>query len=171
MSSSIACLVKSQSSFQIRAVHKMPASQVNDVMQARRRVFSAVALGLTTVGCSMLAPAPPPPPPPCPALPAPPPPPPAPRLSLTLIAARALNPDVRGRASPVVVRLYELRSLSVFESAHFMGLYQQDRSFLIAPREGRQERIDLFRERVPHRRYDIRVDQVELYCQVAKARE
>ena len=80
-----------------------------------------------------MAPKPPPPPPP------PKPPPPPPKLSISIVAAPKLNPDVRGRASPVTVRLYELKSVAPFNTADFMSLYEQDRSVLGSELVAREE--------------------------------
>ena len=41
-----------------------------------------------------------------------------------------INPDMSGRPSPVVVRLYELKSLSAFNNADFFSLYDRDRETL-----------------------------------------
>ena len=35
-----------------------------------------------------------------------------------------VNPDITGRASPVVIRVYELKSLGNFDSADFYSLYE-----------------------------------------------
>ncbi len=48
----------------------------------------------------------------------------------TLQADESLNPDINGRPSPLVVRLYELKSLSVFNSADFFNLFEQDVALL-----------------------------------------
>ena len=50
-----------------------------------------------------------------------------------------VNPDVRGRASPVTVRLYELKSVAPFNTADFMSLYEQDRSVLGSELVAREE--------------------------------
>ena len=41
-----------------------------------------------------------------------------------------MNPDSRGRPSPVVLRFYELKSLAAFNSADFFGLYERDKETL-----------------------------------------
>lgn len=84
----------------------------------RRALLAAALLALT--GCAWRNK---PPPAPAPAAPAPPPPPP-PELDATLEAAPELNPDAQGRASPLVLRLYELKSLGGFEGAGFLALYE-----------------------------------------------
>jgi type VI secretion system protein VasD len=45
------------------------------------------------------------------------------KMDLSLEAAADLNPSPQGRPSPVVVRLYELRSTDPFGSADFFALY------------------------------------------------
>lgn len=45
-------------------------------------------------------------------------------------AVASLNPDSEGRASPLVVRLYELTAGSPFDSADFFDLYDQDKATL-----------------------------------------
>jgi type VI secretion system protein VasD len=47
-----------------------------------------------------------------------------------LHADKKLNPDLNGRPSPLVVRVYELKSLSVFNSADFFNLFEQDVALL-----------------------------------------
>ena len=42
-----------------------------------------------------------------------------------LTAAAQVNPDVSGRASPVAVKVYQLRSAGTFESSDFFKLYTQ----------------------------------------------
>lgn len=86
--------------------------------------FLALALG----SCSTPPPPPPQPPPP---KPQPPPPPPKPTIfQVSLEVARNVNPDARGRASPIVTRLYELKSLAVFQSADFFSLFDRDKESL-----------------------------------------
>ncbi|MFN3357079.1 MAG: type VI secretion system lipoprotein TssJ [Pseudomonas sp.] len=45
------------------------------------------------------------------------------KLDLTLAASEAVNPDLHGRPSPVVVHLFELRHPVAFENADFFSLY------------------------------------------------
>jgi type VI secretion system protein VasD len=51
-------------------------------------------------------------------------------LQTTLHADEGLNPDLNGRPSPLVARLYELKSLSVFNNADFFNLFEQDVALL-----------------------------------------
>lgn len=43
-----------------------------------------------------------------------------------LNAGDQLNHDVNGRPSPMVTRIYELKSLSIFDSTDFFTLYERD---------------------------------------------
>ena len=52
------------------------------------------------------------------------------KLNLTLTATDQLNPDLNGRPSPVVVRLFELKHAVAFESADFFSLYERARETL-----------------------------------------
>jgi type VI secretion system protein VasD len=45
-------------------------------------------------------------------------------------AATGVNPDINNRPSPIVARIYELKSLSVFNSADFFNLFEQDVALL-----------------------------------------
>jgi type VI secretion system protein VasD len=45
-------------------------------------------------------------------------------------ASGDLNPNSEGRASPLAVRFYELKSFSNFKKADFMALYEKDQSVL-----------------------------------------
>jgi type VI secretion system protein VasD len=49
-----------------------------------------------------------------------------------LKAAENLNPDVTGRASPMRVRLYELKSVSTFNTADIFSLSDKDKELLAA---------------------------------------
>jgi type VI secretion system protein VasD len=51
-------------------------------------------------------------------------------IKASLQADEDLNPDLNGRPSPLVVRLYELKSLSVFNRADFFNLFEQDVALL-----------------------------------------
>lgn len=52
------------------------------------------------------------------------------KLNLTLKASDQLNPDLNGRPSPVVVRLFELRHPVAFENSDFFSLYERGRETL-----------------------------------------
>ena len=72
----------------------------------------------------------------------PPPPPPKPivtPVSMTLVAGADANPDARGRASPLNVRVYALKTTSAFESADFFTLFEKDQATLGAELIQREE--------------------------------
>lgn len=62
-------------------------------------------------------------------------------LEVASVAAADLNPDSSGRASPLVVRLYALRSLTEFEKADFFSLYEKDEQILAADLVKREELV------------------------------
>lgn len=49
------------------------------------------------------------------------------------------NPDANGRPSPIVVRVYELKSLDAFGSADFFALFEKDAETLGGDLLGREE--------------------------------
>ncbi|GAB4185005.1 MAG: hypothetical protein OHK0024_25180 [Thalassobaculales bacterium] len=59
-----------------------------------------------------------------------PPPPPTTQVALQIAASPQLNPAVNGRASPVLVRIYELTEVGPFNEADFFALYEKDRDAL-----------------------------------------
>jgi type VI secretion system protein VasD len=85
----------------------------------RRALCVALALGAGGVGIVACS-SPPKPPPPKPPL----------LLAINIVAGAQLNPDARMRPSPVVVRVYELKSAAQFNSADFLSLYDKDQSVL-----------------------------------------
>lgn len=60
----------------------------------------------------------------------PPPPPPPTVVRLNVNALAQVNPDRLGRPSPVVVRVYELKTTAAFDSADFFTLYGHDQATL-----------------------------------------
>lgn len=52
------------------------------------------------------------------------------RLELAVNAASDVNPDDRGRAAPIVVRLYELKNDNAFEAADFFTLEKREKTVL-----------------------------------------
>ncbi|KML49294.1 membrane protein [Burkholderia cepacia] len=52
------------------------------------------------------------------------------RLEMTVEAKIDVNPDDRGRAAPIVVRLYELKNDIAFEATDFFTLQTQDKTVL-----------------------------------------
>lgn len=58
-------------------------------------------------------------------------PPPKPTLVKVVFNAQAnVNPDVRGRPSPITVRLYGLKSRAGYDSADFFSLFEKDKETL-----------------------------------------
>jgi type VI secretion system protein VasD len=49
------------------------------------------------------------------------------------------NPDLRGRPSPIVVRVYELKSVAAFNSADFFSLFEKESETLGGEMVGREE--------------------------------
>lgn len=61
----------------------------------------------------------------------PPPPPPEPtRVVLEFETTGDINPNLEGRASPLVLRIYQLKSYSAFSKADFFSLYEKDDQLL-----------------------------------------
>ncbi|CAJ0893423.1 hypothetical protein R20233_03738 [Ralstonia sp. LMG 32965] len=63
------------------------------------------------------------------------------KLDLAIQAGDSLNPDDKGRASPVLVRLYELKTASTFEQADYYSLESNDRTVLMQDLLARDEFI------------------------------
>lgn len=63
------------------------------------------------------------------------------RTKTYLQAAADLNPDANGRASPVVVRVFELKSEAEFVAADFFSLYEKERETLGSSLLGREEYV------------------------------
>jgi type VI secretion system protein VasD len=51
-------------------------------------------------------------------------------LSISVVASARSNPDLRGRPSPVVVRVYELKTIASFNAADFFSLNDKDQATL-----------------------------------------
>jgi type VI secretion system protein VasD len=64
------------------------------------------------------------------------------KLNLRLTASDQLNPDMNGRPSPIVVRLYELKHAVAFENADFFSLYERAKESL-APDMVATEELEL----------------------------
>lgn len=60
-------------------------------------------------------------------------------VSASVAAGQRLNPDQRGRPSPVLVRLYELKDGAGFMNADFLALFERDQSTLGADLIHREE--------------------------------
>ncbi|CAN5469031.1 N/A [soil metagenome] len=73
---------------------------------------------------------------------APPPPPPKPIVTpvvLTLVGGADMNPDARGRASPLILRVYALKTPAPFDAADFFSLFDKDQATLGAEMAQREE--------------------------------
>ena len=62
-------------------------------------------------------------------------------IQFSLHATASANPSVSGRASPVVVSVYELRNSASFLAADFFSLFRDDRNALGEDRISRQEYV------------------------------
>lgn len=74
------------------------------------------------------------------------------RIDLNITGSDTLNPDLHGRPSPIVLRIYELKNPVAFEHAEFFALYQQPQETLsldlvaqeeLELRPGEQRRLKL----------------------------
>lgn len=79
----------------------------------------ACSIGLT-VGCGILSSSPP-------------------LMQGSIKAAPTANPNLRGRPSPVVVRVYELKSVAAFNNADFFSLFEKESETLGGDLVGREE--------------------------------
>jgi type VI secretion system protein VasD len=52
------------------------------------------------------------------------------RLELSVKAGGDVNPDDKGRAAPIVVRIYELKNDGTFKSQDFLSLQEKDKPLL-----------------------------------------
>ena len=70
------------------------------------------------------------------------------KAPMTIAASADTNPDASGRPSPVVVRVYQLKSDAAFNAAEFFALFDDDQKvlgpelisrdeFVVAPAESR----------------------------------
>lgn len=90
-------------------------------MLTRRRLFAvSVAGGLSLVAACSGSPSPG-------------------SVDLTISAANDINPDPAGRASPVVLRIYQLAGGTQFQAADFFQLFDKEAPTLGADLVGREE--------------------------------
>jgi type VI secretion system protein VasD len=61
------------------------------------------------------------------------------RAVIDVEASAELNPDLSGRPSPLVLRVYELKQTSAFDAADFLGLYDDDQGVLGAELVARED--------------------------------
>ena len=62
-----------------------------------------------------------------------------PLLRGTIAVDSNVNPDRAGRPSPIVVRVYELKSVAAFNSADFFALFDNEQATLSGELVGREE--------------------------------
>jgi len=62
-----------------------------------------------------------------------------PKVVLRIKSGGDLNPDPMGRPSPIVVRLYELKTNGNFDNADFFALYEEDATILGEDMNAREE--------------------------------
>lgn len=105
-----------------RSVEGLPLNPDGHVPERRRAGLRLAALGCGALllGCGTPAPKPT-------------------RVEASILAAADLNPSVNARPSPVLMRVYELRSQTAFNQADFMTLYQSDQASLAADLVAREE--------------------------------
>jgi len=60
-------------------------------------------------------------------------------INVAIDIQMSVNPDSRGRASPVVMRLYEIKSLAAFNTADFFSIFDRDKETLGAELLAREE--------------------------------
>src|SRR5712691_7245588 len=75
-----------------------------------------------------------------------------PLLRGAIKAEATSNPDLRGRPSPIVVRVYELKSLAAFNGADFFSLFEKEQETLGSELLGREEYQLLPAETRPYQR-------------------
>ena len=81
-------------------------------------------------------------------------------IEAKVAASMQLNPDARKRASPVVVRVYELKSRAQFDATDFITLFERDKEVLGAELIARDEFVlrpgevkDIAKQPVPETRF------------------
>jgi len=60
-------------------------------------------------------------------------------IDLTISASKNLNPDIEKRASPIVIRIYQLTQIDTFNNSDFFALYENDKSILAKDLSFREE--------------------------------
>ena len=63
------------------------------------------------------------------------------KAAMTLVASADTNPDGSGRPSPIVVRVYQLKTDGAFKGADFFALYDDDQKVLGAEMISRDEYV------------------------------
>jgi len=60
-------------------------------------------------------------------------------LDLAISASKQLNPDIEKRASPIVIRIYQLTQIDTFNNSDFFALYENDQNILAKDLKFREE--------------------------------
>lgn len=60
-------------------------------------------------------------------------------LNLAISASKKLNPDIEKRASPIVIRTYQLTQIDTFSNSDFFALYENDQNILAKDLKYREE--------------------------------
>lgn len=60
-------------------------------------------------------------------------------LDLMISASKKLNPDIEKRASPIVIRIYQLTQIDTFNNSDFFALYENDQTLLAKDLKYREE--------------------------------
>lgn len=88
------------------------------MLDAKAKIGTCIALTAVLAGaCSSSKP-----PPPAAATPKPPP----TEIRASLVAASNSNPDQTGRPSPIVVKVFELKTLASFQSGDFISVFEKE---------------------------------------------
>lgn len=62
-----------------------------------------------------------------------------PKVIIRISSSNDINPDMNGRPSPIVLRLYALKSDDIFNNADFFAIYEQEASILGSTLTSREE--------------------------------
>jgi len=60
-------------------------------------------------------------------------------MDLEISTSDKLNPDIENRASPIVIRIYQLTHIDSFNNSDFFALYENDQSLLAKDLKYREE--------------------------------
>lgn len=88
------------------------------------------------------------------------------KLEARVVASASLNPDPSGRASPLVVRMYELKDKDAFERADFFDLFDNESATLGSDLVARDE---IQMEPGQQRKIERRLDDATMYLGVVAA--
>lgn len=89
-------------------------------------------------------------------------------LKLNFVVDADINPDEQGQASPLFVRLYELKSTKMITKADFIDLFEQDKTLLGADLVGDVHRLKRFKpgeDRTEQFVLDKQTQYVALYAE------